>query len=111
MIKIMKTFKINENIWTIEFLVPEDDRLKLKGSDCAGICWTTHKKIYIDKTLTEKTMRNVIRHELTHAYIYDTQCYQPTKFDQEFLAEFVGIYGEMIILLTDRILKGYNFNK
>lgn len=57
------------------------------------------KTIYLNKDSTIEQKQQTLRHELTHAFIHETQVISQEKdfsFTEEMLCEFVGKYGNEI---------------
>lgn len=46
----------------------KDSELK----DCGGYCHLTKKRIVIRKSLTKRLMKSVLRHEIVHAFFYES---------------------------------------
>lgn len=99
-------FKINGAMWTIEKC--SNNELPLSDGLFAGRTFYFDRKIYINKDLDRALLEETIRHELTHAFIYQTQILnqeEDFKYSQEMLCEFVGKYGKEIERIAERYLK------
>jgi len=90
--------KINQTEWEI-IECAEDGRLIL--DDSVFYRGTTHyitQKIYLNKCLGEEKLFQVLCHELSHAYLHETQLEaNKNSFTDEMLCEFVGLYGKQIV--------------
>ena len=71
------------------------------GKEIIGSTLYTKGQIVLLERLEPVRLKKLIVHEVTHAYMYCTQpilfSNDETKFDDEFIAEFVGLYGQQIM--------------
>lgn len=90
--------------WEV-YLVPQGSEGLLTGEK---LNWgTTHfksKKIYVDNSLNDKDIYEVLVHELTHAILFETQIKEVKKFNEEDVCEMMGMYGKIIIDLAEDVL-------
>lgn len=90
--------------WEV-YLVPQGSEGLLTGEKTN---WgTTHfksKKIYVDNSLNNKDIYEVLVHELTHAILFETQIKKVKKFNEEDVCEMMGMYGKVIIDLAEDVL-------
>lgn len=67
------------------------------------------KIIYINESLPLEQKRKTLAHELTHAFLSETQIHYHDKNDEpyteEMLCEFVGHYGEQISSIVNEYFK------
>ena len=92
----MKTI-INQSEWTIYEVERSHNMLVLEGSSCRGTTHFRQQEIYIDNSFKDDKIFQVLCHELSHAYLYETQLGSGMKLHEEMLCEFVGLYGKPIV--------------
>lgn len=98
------TFKINDCTWNI---VPTQDESLLLVNNKVGkgsIVYRT-RTIYIDSRISLDNVRRVLGHELTHAFMYDTQIACIPPYDEEDMCEFVAIYNQKIYRIIDKFIR------
>ena len=99
-------FKINGVDWQIEKC--SNSELQLADGLFCGRTFFFDRKIYINKDLIPNVIEETVRHELTHAFLYQTQILSQEKdfaYSEEMLCEFVGKYGKAIEKIAERYLK------
>ena len=74
------------------------------GKLVLGCCNDKHKTIYINETLSDEFLKNVLCHEITHAAMFSYNVYL-TLEQEELLADIVATYGEEIVKITNQIFK------
>lgn len=99
-------YEINELLWQILEVDP-DDKLLLdeKGRSCYGICQNGSLKIYVDNSLPLDFKRQVIIHELGHAFIDSYMLSKKEKYSEEEVVEFVAIYAKRILDITNNYME------
>ena len=70
-----------------------------------GVCDKTTQTIYIDKTLSSHKIKQVLRHEITHAFIFSYDI-DMSYDEEELVAGLVEKYGEDIVRQTNIIYDG-----
>ena len=93
---------INNTEWKIFFVETNNSMLLCNGQRVCGSCHFFHQEIYIDKSLSNEKTYKTICHELTHAFLYETQIKEHETFDEEMICEFMAIYGKLIVDITDK---------
>lgn len=111
MTKHVMNIKIAEQIWEVFTADAHDPELIADGRACLGTTWCGHFKIYLSKELFGSRLLRTIRHELTHAFIFSTQCEVPEAFNEEQICEFVAIYGKEIIEMSDKLYAAVSQSK
>jgi len=91
--------------WTVREVSSDDPKLTYRGKQSWGMTYFKTKEIYIDEEMSPDRKIEVIRHELTHAVIFDTQFAETKKYTQEDLCDLMGIYGKIICEIADKIMK------
>lgn len=102
---------INGEDWTIYLVSPNHPSLQRSdGSSTIGACDDNQKAIYIVEGLSNKYLKKVLCHELTHAcmFSYDVEL---TLEQEELLADLVATYGQEIIHMTNLIFRRLKQNK
>jgi len=94
--------KINNMNWEIKEVESSHSMLLVSGAVGQGTSHFLHKEIYLDKDLKLEHKQQVLRHELTHAFMCETQISKKDTFDEEELCEFVGLYGQCICEIVER---------
>lgn len=70
-----------------------------------GVCDKVTQNIYIDKTLSPHLLKEVICHELVHAFMFSYSI-DLSYNEEEIVAELMSQYGEQILEITDIIYNG-----
>lgn len=89
--------------WTVYEVTTDDPKLTFKGTTALGMTYYMTQSIYIDKALTKDHKIEVIRHEITHAVIFETQFAENKKYSEEDICELIAIYGKVICDLADKV--------
>ena len=102
---MIKTKIFNKN-WLIEFINGDDSRLGLPEKDIvyAGLCVGDIRRIYIANDMIPDKIKETLIHELTHAYMRETLQDFDIKKSEEFICDFISLFGEEIINKADKIL-------
>lgn len=93
--------------WNIT-LTDDIESLTAGGKVCSGTIHYSTQDIYIDKALSLIDKYKTIRHELTHAIIYETQINTDVTYTEEDICEFVAKYGAFINSKTEEIIEKLN---
>jgi predicted SprT family Zn-dependent metalloprotease len=88
---------INQSEWTIHEVESSHNMLVLDGGSCRGTTHFKQQEIYIDNSFKDEKVFQVLCHELSHAYLYETQLDIGVKYNEEMLCEFIGLYGKPIV--------------
>lgn len=100
--------KINELEWTVFFVSREHGKLELDDTQCMGVTYFSDLQIYIDKSLSEKLIRQTVIHELIHAFLFSygvhVECTNG-KDTEEAFCDFCGAYFDKVQKLTNTIIK------
>lgn len=70
-----------------------------------GVCDKTTRTIYIDKTLSPRKIKEVLCHEIVHAFMF-SNAIEMTYDEEEMVAELIAAYGDDIVKQTDIIYNG-----
>ena len=70
-----------------------------------GVCDKVTQNIYIDKTLSPHLLKEVICHDLVHAFMFSYSI-DLSYDEEEIVAELMSQYGEQILEITDIIYNG-----
>ena len=91
--------QINNCIYDVYFV--EQNHVGLQHGKALGTCSSTNKEIFINKDIKNK--RDILRHEVTHAVIYE---YLQVDFTwtEENVCEFVQRYYKIIEDLVNQII-------
>lgn len=110
----MFTFKspaISKNIWKLCFKDREEmNKIFYEGrtpdeeARIHGITEYITQTIYIDKELDGFPLVKVLRHELTHVYLWETGQQAREKYDEEEICDIMSIAAPAICKTTDEIM-------
>lgn len=92
-------------VWQVELADAHSPNLMVNSEPCRGTTWCGHQRIYISNELSVDCAMRVIRHEVTHAYIWSTQMVLPETFDEEWICNFISMWGPQILGASDQIFK------
>ena len=95
--------RIAESMWGIEIVPPNSPGLLVGEENLNGATWFTLQKIYISSDVPKCSVKQVIIHELTHAFLYSTQMRIPDKMTEEEVCDFFGRWGCAITEQADYI--------
>lgn len=96
---------INGVRWNIILVSSSNPQLQMPNNKVAlGCCDIFNHLIYINKKLKGNKMKEVLRHEITHAIIYGYDI-SLTPREEEAVVEIVARYGKKIVRLADRAYK------
>ena len=94
-------FNINGCKW--EVLECSGSEIPLNDGFFFGRTFFLEKRIYINNALPHELKIKTLRHELTHAFLAETQINQEKEqqYSEEMLCDFVGHYGGQIEAIVD----------
>lgn len=96
--------RINGLSWRVQFVSPTHPMLLTPSLTYAlGVCDKPTQTIYVNETLSQRKMKKVLIHELTHAFVFsygESFLYN----DEERLADFVSKYAQKIIKKMESII-------
>lgn len=97
-------FTINGIKWSLMYVPSYSDLLmRSDGSMTVGVTdWNT-KTIYLSKSLRGAFMERVLCHELCHCICFSYEIKLPIR-TEEYLCDFMSLYGKEIIYLLDDLL-------
>lgn len=103
-------FIVNNIIWCIKYVNSSSSVLtRSDGSTTVGMTdWST-KTIYLDKHLKGAFLEKVLCHELCHVLCFSYGISIPIE-QEEYLANWVSLYGREVIELLDNLLSRVNGN-
>ena len=97
------TIKILDDFWDIRQVKSSDAHLIVEGTTRIGATWPLQHEIYVLEDLGYSATRNVLRHELCHAYIAATQVDPDYEWNEEAVCEMMAIYGPLIVRTAEEI--------
>lgn len=89
--------------WEIVYTVNKQD-LNVDGKECKGCVHYSERRIYVHKNLSLEDKFKVLRHELTHAVLYETQIELKEYYTEEDMCELMSKYGAFIVEKTNELL-------
>ena len=98
--------KINNLTWTIREVETRSAELIVNGSQCFGVCKHYTQEIMIDETLKPDAKLQVLKHELTHAFIRCHLLDYQEHYTEEDMCEFVALYSEQINNIAKEYFNG-----
>lgn len=97
---------INNVIWRVRLVSPDHPMLLTPWRTHAfGVCDKITQTIYIDKTLSQTQIKEVLCHEIVHAFMFSYDVFLSYE-EEEMVAEIITEFGDDIINLTDFIYNG-----
>ncbi len=97
---------INGVRWRVRLVSPAHPLLLTPWKTHAlGVCDKVTQTICIDKTLTPQLLKEVLCHELVHAFMYSYMI-DLSYEEEEMVAELMSEYGDDIIHKTNAIYNG-----
>lgn len=93
--------KINNQEWKIFEVRDKHPKLKDNNKFYAGMTHFVTQEIYIAKRDDLETEKELLRHELTHAFLYAFGFKIAKDFSEEELAEFIALYGQQICNMSE----------
>jgi hypothetical protein len=102
-----KVFRIKNKRWTIRFADAGDEHLLMGGEPCIAQLYKQLRIIYFDSELLNDyaEFRETMIHELVHAFIMTHAISHKQFKDEEFICEFIAVYGDDILKLADELLE------
>lgn len=108
------TFKspaISKNIWKLCFRdkaemnkIFYENRTPDEEARIHGITEYITQTVYIDKELDGFPLAKVLRHELTHIYLWETGQQARERYDEEEICDIMSIAAPAICKTTDEIM-------
>lgn len=107
----MDRFIINGILWKVEFVPGNSPELfRSDGSQTVGMTSWITKTIYLAKELHGAFLEKVLCHELCHVFCFSYGIIMNVQ-QEEFLANWISIYGRDVINLLDDLLYKANMKK
>jgi hypothetical protein len=108
-----KTFRIKNKKWTIKFASSGDEHLLMKGDPCIAQLYKQLRIIYFDDELLNDydEFKETMIHELVHAFIMTYAISDKQFRDEEFICEFIAVYGQDIINLANSLLDDFYYKE
>ena len=92
---------INGERWRVLLVSPLHPQLQRSdGSWTIGACDDYMKTIYLSEDLSQRLMKKVLAHELTHAAMFSYNV-EISHDQEELLADLVATYGQEIVCKTN----------
>ena len=94
---------INHVRWRVHLVPPAHPMLLTPwGSHSLGVCDRTTRTICVDGSLSREKLKEVLCHEIVHAYMYSYNV-NLSYMEEEMVADLITNYGEAIIEKTQMI--------
>lgn len=98
-------FEINGIEWDIVWVNPNSDDLRRSdGSITVGVTDSNKKCIFLANSLRNGFLRKVLAHELCHCICFSYDIHMPIE-QEEYLANWVSLYGTEVIYLLDDLMQ------
>ena len=98
-------FEINGIEWDIVWVNPNSDNLRRSdGSITVGVTDSNQKCIFLANSLRNEFLRKVLAHELCHCICFSYDIHMPIE-QEEYLANWVSLYGTEVIYLLDDLMQ------
>ena len=86
---------------------PELQKIDLKPGDRAlGLTMYYEDAICIANDLSAAETARVLRHEITHAVIHETQLTEGVHYDEEAVCELMARFAPLVCELADDVMRG-----
>ncbi len=103
------TIKIIGKDYAVNFVDPyaaELQKLDLKSGERAlGLTMYFEDTIYIANDLSAPETLRVLRHEITHALIHETQLAESARYDEEAVCELMARFAPLVSELADEVMR------
>ena len=97
-------FIINNRPWYIKFVSAASSNLRRSdGSLTVGVTDGNDNCVYLSDLLSGAFLKKVLCHELCHCFMMSYNISIPIE-QEEFLADWISIYGEDLIYLLDDLM-------
>lgn len=97
---------INGVVWRVRLVSPAHPLLLTPWKTHAlGVCDKITQTICVDKTLSPQLLKEVLCHEIVHAFMYSYMI-DLSYSEEELVAELMSQYGEDILSETNAIYNG-----
>lgn len=97
---------INGVVWRVRLVSPAHPLLLTPWKTHAlGVCDKVTQTICVDKTLSPQLLKEVLCHEIVHAFMYSYMI-DLSYSEEELVAELMSQYGEDILAETNAIYNG-----
>lgn len=110
-------FILNFDEWEIKE-VDSDELLDLYNKEfdsdstfCFGVTLYPKHKILINKDMCQAQKIKTLKHELTHAYIWELGLYNAPHFTEEMVCDLVSACSDTINILIKKYTKDNNIEK
>ena len=102
-----KEFTINNHVWVIEEhkeeeLLEEYRKRNPEAYSVMGLTFYKDHKIWIAKEICDDEKDRVLKHELTHCYIWEMGFYNCEYNGEEFICDFVASIYDFINRVVGR---------
>lgn len=99
-------FRIKNKRWTIKVAKSGSEYLIKDNMVCIAQLYKQLRTIYIDEGLLndEVELRETIIHELVHAFIMTYAIDHKEFRDEEFICEFIAVYGDDILKTANELM-------
>ena len=98
-------FEINGIQWNIRFVPSNSNELmRSDGSVTVGVTDNNQKCIFLANSLRNGFLRKVLAHELCHCICFSYDIHMPIE-QEEYLANWVSLYGTEVIYLLDDLMQ------
>lgn len=102
---------INGEDWRILLVSPFHPALyRSDGTITIGACDDDTKAIYLNEELSQKKLKKVLCHEITHAAMFSYNI-ELSLEQEELLADLIATYGQEIIGATNKIFNRIKENR
>lgn len=99
------TFEINGYIWDIFYVPSKSNHLRRSdGSYTVGMTDFAVLRVYLSDRLKGRFLRKVLCHELCHCFMFSYGISIPIE-QEEFIADWISVYGEDLIYLLDDLMQ------
>lgn len=100
-------FGINNEIWTIEFVEWNNNKLyRSDGSISLAVTDNNTKTIYINESVYGALLEKIICHEVCHVFCFAYSIYIPVELE-EIICDFLATYGREVFNVADDVINRF----
>lgn len=101
--------RINGLVWKFYCVQRNDEKLKVKDTECLGVTYYKDLQIFLDCSLSEELFRQTVIHELIHAFAFSFGVHLiANEKTEESVCDFMGAHLDEIYMTANKIMSVYD---
>ena len=97
---------VNGRAWRIKEVEPLSGMLLVEGNRCCGAAHYCEQIICLSSDMDGTKRSATLFHELSHAFIHETQIERKEAYTEEEMCSFVGMYAGRMAEIVAEYMKG-----